>query len=368
MDKPILSRRDWLAFGAAATVASTMPAVAQARSARARMSLNENAWGPSGKVGPAIGRAAQGIERYVDQGEVDALARQIATLERVDPAQVVLGEVLEDLGLYLARQRPGGGKIIYSAPGYTALSDAAAAIGATAVGVPLNSRFENDLPALEAAIDRDTFAVFVVNPHNPSGTAIERSRLDRFVRSAATRTLVIVDEAYLEYAPDFAGTSAVRLLREGANVVVFRTLAKIYALAGLSIGYALAPAPLADALRKSGLGAPHSLNRLALAAASAALADQAHVRQVSAANAAERVRLHGLLEQLRFERSDSQANFIFFRTPLPGDQARQAFQAAGIDVARAFAPLNDWVRITIGRRDENDRVAAVLTSIARGRS
>lgn len=351
----LLSRREWLAMSAAATA---LPAAAAAPPPPVRLSLNENPWGPSPRVRPAIAAAATGIERYVDAAEVAALTRQIAALERVDPEQIVIGEVLEALGLFLARQRPGGGGIVFSTPGYTALVDAAAPLGGRPVAVPLNARLEDDLPALARAITPDTLAVSLVNPHNPSGTVDPAAALDAFVVDAARRTLVVVDEAYLEYA-DLPALSAIRHVRAGANVLVFRTLAKIYGLAGLSIGYAVAPRALAAALRQAGIGAPHSLARPALAAAAAALGDQAHVETVRAATLRERARLEAVIDTRGWRRTDSHANFVFFR---PGDAAglRSRFAAAGVEIARPFPPLDDWIRVTVGLPAETARAVAVL--------
>jgi histidinol-phosphate aminotransferase len=364
-DHAPLTRRQWLQVGGAGLLAAaTMPARAATppRQARPiRLHLNENAFGPSPRVGRAISAHIRGIERYVEQSEVDALVNQVAALESVTPEQVVIGEVLEPLGLFLARQRPGGGGIVYSAPGYTALVDASASLGGVAVPVPVNARLENDLPALARAIDARTLAVNLVNPHNPSGTVNDQAALDAFIRDAARRTLVVVDEAYLEY-DDLAGRSAVRHLRDGANVLVFRTLAKVYGLAGLSIGYALAPAALADGLRKAGIGAPHSLNRLALVAAAAALSDQAHVRSVRERSLTERRRLTAVLDALGLRHTDSRANFVFFQTTAAADLRRVAV-TRNIQVARSFPPLDDWVRITVGLPAETDAAIRLLRDV-----
>ncbi|EZP51337.1 pyridoxal phosphate-dependent aminotransferase [Sphingomonas sp. RIT328] len=354
----LLNRREWIAMGVA--VAAT-PATGAGLPARTRLSLNENAWGPSPTVAPAIRAAALGVERYVEPAEVDALTRQIATLEGVAPEQVVIGEVLEALGLFLARRRPGGGEIVFSAPGYTALIDAAAPLGGRGRPVPLDARLENDLPALSRAVGEDTLAVSLVNPHNPSGTVTETEAWHAFLVEVSRRTLAVVDEAYLEY-DDLAGLSAIRHVRDGRDVLVFRTLAKIYGLAGLSIGYAVAQAPLAAALRQAGIGAPHSLSRPALVAASAALGDQAHVATVRNRTASERRRLQAALDALSLRYTDARGNFVFFRTP-EAARIRAAAAAAGIEIARPFAPLDDWVRVTIGLPVENDRFLAVLRTV-----
>jgi histidinol-phosphate aminotransferase len=329
-----------------------------------RLSLNESAGPPSPTVKRAITANLDRLHRYVDQAEVDALSRQIAKLEGVDPEQVVLGEVLEPLGLHLAGMQPGGGEFVYSTPGYTALIDASAAVGGRGVGIPLNARLENDLPALAAAIGDRTLAMSLVNPHNPSGTLEDKAGFDRFIGQASTRTLVVVDEAYLEY-DDFAGRTAVRFTRAGANVLTFRTLAKAYGLAGLSIGYALAPLALARSLRAAGVGGAHAQNRLALVAAAAALSDRAHLAAHVRRVRGERDRLHAALDRLGLNHTDSRANFVFFESPRPADIVRARLAEAGLRVGRAFPSLDAWIRITVGMPAETDAVIAALDAIYR---
>jgi histidinol-phosphate aminotransferase len=343
-DHPLaLSRRSWLAgTGLLLTGRAASAVVKPSTSGRQnpiRLSLNENAYGPSPRVAQAIARALDHLERYVDDAEVRDLAAQIAGLEQVSPEQVILGDVLAPLGLFLARQH-GGGEIVYSSPGYTELVDAAAPLGGMGKPVPLNHRLENDLAALARSVDQRTIAVSLVNPHNPSGTVNDAAAFDAFVRVTARRSLVIVDEAYLEY-DDFANRSAIRLTREGADVLVYRTLGKIYGLAGLAFGYAIAPVTLATSLRDAGIGAAHSLNRLALTAAAAALADQEHVARVRVRVASERQRLSEEIDRLGLEHPTSRASFIYFRSPRPGTQIRAAFAAAGIEIGRGFPPLDD---------------------------
>ena len=359
-----VSRRNWLAATGILAAAAVVPAAASARpaaTAAIRLNLNESAFGPSPNVAKAIEATLGHIARYVDQPEVDALAQQIARIEGVTPEQVVIGEVLEPLGLYLARQRPGGGNVVYSAPGYTALVDAAAPLGGTGKPVPLNARLENDLPALLAAIDERTLAVNLVNPHNPSGTVNDAAAFDSFIVEAAKRTLIVVDEAYLEY-DDFVGRSAIRQLHAGANVLVFRTLAKAYGLAGLSIGYAVAPASLAQGLRDAGIGSPHSLSRLNLAAASAALADQNYIARVREWTLTGRKRLEQAIDALDLKRTDSHANFVYFRTPA-AERLRAEAAKRDIRIGRAFPPLDDWVRITVGTPQEVDTVLKLLRDV-----
>jgi histidinol-phosphate aminotransferase len=362
MNDSSMTRRAWLG-GVAAT--GVLPGVAMSAHEGARrpattirLSLNENAFGPSRAVMRAIAAEAGRLNRYVEQPEADALAVRIASFENVRADQVILGEVLEPLGLALARRRQGGG-IVFSTPGYTALVDAAAPLGGRPVPVPLNAGLTNDLPALERAVGTDTLAVSLVNPHNPTGTVDDPAALGGFIARVAPRALVIVDEAYLEY-DDLARRSAIGFVRAGANVLVFRTFAKIYGLAGLSIGYAVGPSALIAELRNAGVGEPHSLNRLSLAAASAALADQHHVAEVRARTVHERRRITAELDRLELPHADSRADFVFFDAGQRAAEARAAFTAAGIEIGRPFPPLDSWLRITIGTSTENEAVLAAL--------
>lgn len=328
-----------------------------------RLNLNENAWGPSPAVRPAIERALTQIFRYGEPSAAQALVEQIAIHERVDPEQVIPGEILVELGLSLGSQGGPGGEFLYSTPGYLALVDAARRVGGVGIGVPLNAAYENDLPALASRVSPRTRAVFLVNPHNPTGTASEVASFHAFLHEVSQRATVIVDEAYLEYTSDFAARSAVAHVREGADVIVFRTFAKIYGLAGLPIGYALVPREVGKALRAQGLGDAESLGRLNMAAASAALADTAHVARVRYAVAAERAKWHDVLDELHLRRTPSRANFIFFDARFPHDEITAAFAAHGVETARAFPPYDTWTRITIGLPEENLRAQQALRSI-----
>jgi histidinol-phosphate aminotransferase len=164
---------------------------------------------------------------------------------------------------------------------------------------------------------------------------------------------VIVDEAYLEYTSDFENRSAVSLVRDGANVLVFRTFDKIHGLAGLPIGYTLAPRSLAEALRKQGVGDAESLGRLNISAASAALADTAHVNHVREITASERTKWVSVLDHLALAHTTAYANFLFFQAGLPQTELAAALRLRGIEIGRTFPPYTDWARITIGLPEEN---------------
>ena len=148
------------------------------------------------------------IARYAGD-DAQALEQLIGDREGVSPEQVILGEILDSLGLQLALDGGAGGEFVYSEPGYTALVDAVAPGGGVVVGVPLNAHLENDLPAIATRVTARTRAIYISNPHNPTGTASEAVPFKAFLREMARGTTVIVDEAYLDFEPDFAQKTAV---------------------------------------------------------------------------------------------------------------------------------------------------------------
>jgi histidinol-phosphate aminotransferase len=319
---------------------------------RARLSLNENPYGPSPAVVSAIQREFSNLCRYT-AAEYDGLVGLIAAREGVPKEQIVLGEILEPLGTYLSLQGGPGGEFIYSDPGYTALIDSAAAVGGRAIGVPLNSRLENDLTAITAKVNQRTRAVFLVNPHNPTGIAGDMVLLNKFARAVSRQALVIVDEAYLEFANHFTQRTLANLVRGGENVIVFRTFAKVYGLAGLDIGYGLMPRPIAKALSAQGLNNPHLFNRLAVAAAAASLRDASYIADVAREVAQERETWFRLFRDLKLKFTPSSGNFVFFETGMPHAEFAAALLKEGVEIGRAFPPYELWARVSIGLPDEN---------------
>jgi histidinol-phosphate aminotransferase len=329
---------------------------------RVNVSLNESPYGPSPRVTQLLRNNLDRLERYTGE-DANALCRQLAELERVSEQQILLGEVLEPLGLFLGAQGGAGGEFLYSDPGYTALVDAAKPVGGIGIPLALNGELENDLPAFRARVSARTRAAFLVNPHNPSGTLSDASAFRAFVGELSQHTLVVVDEAYLDYCDDFHKRTCVERVRAGDNVIVFRTFSKLHGLAALPLGYAVAPKKLAETLRKQGLGSPRALNRLAVLAASASLSDPDHLGRVRAKVATERTRWREVLRSLGLRHTDARASFVFFEGKQPQAQIAAALAEQGIEIGRAFPPLHDWTRISIGLPAENQLVQSALRSL-----
>src|ERR1700676_1088318 len=347
---------------------ATSPAAARGSGVQlARLSLNENPYGPSPAAVAAIQREFSNLSRYTG-AEYDALVGLIAAREGVPKEQIILGEILEPLGTYLSLQGGPGGEFIYSDPGYTALIDSAVAVGGRAVGVPLNSQMENDLPAIAAKVNERTRAVFLVNPHNPTGIVGDAEQLKTFARTVSRQALVIVDEAYLEFADRFTKRTLADMVRSGENVIVFRTFAKVYGLAGLDIGYGLMPKPIAKALSAQGLNNPHLFNRLAVAAAAASLQDASYVAGVTRQVTQEREKWFELFRDLKLNFTPSRGNFVFFETGMPNAEFAAALLKEGVAIGHAFPPYDRWARISIGLPQENAIARAAVRKLLRPRS
>jgi histidinol-phosphate aminotransferase len=360
---PSLNRRSWLSAALGFGIATGLDSGAMARAADTpiRLSFNENPLGPSPRAKEAIRAQFNTLERYTaDKG--DKFRAQIAQLENVAPEQIFIGELLEVFGLHLAILGPPGGEFIYSEPGYSALVGAVSPGGGKVVAVPLNDRQEDDLPAIAAAVNSKTRAVYLVSPHNPSGTVSEKGALDAFIRDVSPRTLVLVDEAYLDFLDDFVDRTAARFIRQGANVVVFRTFGKMYGLAGLSMGYAIVPKPLAASLTANGLGSPFEVNCLAVAAAAASLTDTQYVIATRNLVAREREKWHQLFERLKLRYAVSRGNFVFFETGRPHAEFAAAMLRKGVDVGRVFPPADRWTRLSFGLPEENAIARSAIES------
>jgi histidinol-phosphate aminotransferase len=239
-------------------------------------------------------------------------------------------------------------------------------VGSISVPVPLNAQYQNDLVALKSKVNDKTRAIYLINPHNPTGTINDDAEFKSFLRESSQSAVVVVDEAYLEYTADFDTRSAVSLVREGANVVVFRTFDKIHGLAGMPIGCVLVPRSLADSLRKQRAGEAEGLGRLSLVAASAALADTAHLERTRRDIANGRALWLSVLRELKLPHTDTHANFVFFDTGRPQPVLAAAMRERGIDIGRAHPPYTNWARITIGLPSENIRAQNALKASVKG--
>ncbi len=321
---------------------------------------NESRHGPSPKAVAAYRAAGVNLARYPD-GAQQRLRRAIAQHFRLDAERILCGNGSDELVQLAARaflQR--GDAALLSENSFVMAEIYCKAQGAE-ISVAQEQDWRVAVPNLLRKATPSTRFCTIANPNNPTGTYIDGAALRQLLLGLPGSCLVLVDEAYAEYvtAQDFE--SALRLVDEFDNLMVTRTFSKIYGLAGLRIGWCCASPTVVDALQR--LRSPYNTNAAALAAAEAALADQAFVAQVRATNAVERARLAQGVTDLRLQAVPSQANFqlIGFPEGCGGRAAAAAqFLAQRGIWPRPAAARDSVLRVTIGLPADNEAVLAVL--------
>ena len=333
-----------------------------------KLASNEVAFPPLPAVVQAIASAAGETNRYPDNGAV-VLTRALADRYGVEPGQVATGCGAVTVCQQLAQAfNDPGSSIAFAWRSFEMYPLLAQVAGARAVQVPLmpgrpgGPADTHDLDALAAAVDETTRLVFVCNPNNPTGTAVRRAELERFLDAVPATTLVVLDEAYREFVTDPDVPDGVELMRGRPNVAVLRTFSKAWGLAGLRVGYLLAEDPaVAEAVRKTNV--PFSVSTLAQAAAVAALASEDEVRARCAAVVTERDRLTAALRERGLDVADSQANFVWLPVGEQTAELAAALEARAV-ITRPFA--GEGLRVTVGSPEEDDVFLAALDDVRAG--
>ncbi|MGW1675261.1 histidinol-phosphate transaminase [Streptomyces sp. NPDC002324] len=320
------------------------------------LASNETPYGLLPGVAGRLAELAGGVSRYPDLSAT-RLVRAIADHHGVDPDRIAVGAGSSEVcGQLLHAVVAAGDEVVFGWRSFEAYPILTAVAGGTAVRVPLRDH-ALDLDAMAAAITARTRLVFVCNPNNPTSTAVGEKALRDFVDRVPGDVLVVVDEAYREYADPALVPDGLALLGDRPNVVVLRTFSKAYGLAGLRAGYCVAPPEIAGHVRKTQV--PFSVSALAQEAAVVALGERAEVARRAALTTAERERVTGRLRALGFEVPASQANFVWL--PLADDSAGFALHCLdGRVVVRPFP--GEGVRVTIGLPEENDTLLALAAA------
>jgi histidinol-phosphate aminotransferase len=349
-----------------ATVA-TIPAYVPGKPPAARegletykLSSNENPNPPLPGVLEAVRRAAAQMNRYPDMGCTDlyaALADRLGVA--VEQLAAATGSVAVLYHLLQAYCDPGD-EVVYAWRSFEAYPIAVSVTGAVSVPVPLTADARHDLDAMAAAVTERTKLVVLCTPNNPTGPALTDQEVRSFVDRVPSDVLVVIDEAYREFVRLDDPLDALALVRERSNVVVMRTFAKAYGLAGLRVGYLVAPAEVATAVRACAL--PFGVSSVAQAAAIASLAAEAELLDRVEALTQERGRVVAALADQGWQLPEAQGNFVWFAL---GDRSLEfaaAAEEAGVMV-RPFA--GEGVRASIGESAANDRLVDVARHFVR---
>jgi histidinol-phosphate aminotransferase len=325
-----------------------------------KLSSNENPYPPLPGVIEAVQAGVGAMNRYPDMGSV-ALYEALSSTFGVpaDHLSVATGSVGLIYQLVQAFCDPGD-EVVFAWRSFEAYPIAVTAAAATAVQVPVLADGRHDLDAMAAAITDRTKVVLVCTPNNPTGPAVTQAELDAFLARVPSHVLVVVDEAYVEFVRMADPVDGLATYRRHQNVAVTRTFSKAYGLAGFRVGYAVAPAPIAAALRAVSL--PFGVSSVAQAAAVASLERRAELLERVDALVAERTRVVEGLRAVGWDVPAAQGNFVWFQL---GDRTLDfavAADEAGI-VVRPFA--GEGCRVSIGESEANDRLIAVAAAFTR---
>lgn len=327
-----------------------------------KLASNENPLGPSPKAVEAARIAAAGLNRYPDAAAY-RLREKLAEVHGVGMNEILQGNGSNELIELLVRTfTTPAHHIVFAEPAFVVYKLASTAHGTPFTAVPLRD-LTHDLEAMAAAVRPGTRLMFVANPNNPTGTHVGRAAVEKLLREVPPEVIVVMDEAYIEYADadDYPDSLKLRDLRE--RLVVLRTFSKIYGMAALRVGFAVGPAALVDYMNR--VRAPFNVNAVGQAAAMAALDDHEHVDKSRRINQSERARLIETLGAMPGVKvAPSQANFVFVDV---GRSARDVYDKMlrkGV-IVRPLGPLETCLRITVGRPGENTRMLEALGEVLR---
>ena len=332
-----------------------------------KLASNENPLGVSPLALAAMHSELANSALYPD-GNGFYLKQALARHLDVESTQITLGNGSNDVLVLLAEAflTPADNAVYsqYCFAVYPIAVQAASAKGRVAPALPADHEMPlgHDLEAMADLIDGQTRLVFIANPNNPTGTWLDSGSLEDFVNSVPPETIVVIDEAYLEYAGPGQAANAITWLTKYPNLAITRTFSKAYGLAGIRVGYAVTSPDIADVLGR--VRQPFNVNSVALAGAEAALADQDFIDRSRSSNTAGLLQLNRGFKNLNFATVPSAGNFLLVdmgRDPMP---IYEALLKAGI-IVRPVGNygLNTHLRITVGTGEQNDTLLRALAEI-----
>jgi len=326
-----------------------------------KLASNENPLGPSPMAMEAARKALSESHRYPDGG-THAIREMLSEKTGVAFDEIFVGlgssEIIDLAARVCLRAGLQG---ITSFGSYAPFSVAIRASGAELVLVP-QKNYAFDLEAILRAVTPETGVIYIANPNNPTGTAFGTAELESFIARVPEGVLVVLDEAYVHYAPSLDRRKSEEIYRRRKNVLILRTFSKVYGLAGLRIGFAFGRPELLAAMNK--LRTPFNTSGVAQAAALAAMNDREHVARCIETNAVERKRLSEGLAKLGFQPVPSEANFVFI---VVGPEAKTLCDDL-LHMGVIVRPLGwmgfpEAMRISVGTAEENDKCLSAMAQV-----
>ena len=314
-----------------------------------RLNANENPYGPSPLARKAMAEAVQISNRYQWTGGTELISA-IATKNNLAGDNILIGagstEILDLVIQYVALKK---GSFIVADPTFSPWAKTAERLGLQKIAVPLTPAKAYDLSAMLQAVKADTKMIHVCNPNNPTGTTCDKDLLISFVKEASKKVLVLVDEAYIDYANQ---ESLSTLVNENENLIITKTFSKIYGLAGARAGYALAHPNTIDQLSQLQTWSNGGVSAVTLAGATASLKDNDFVNSSYSLNEKARKFTIEQLERLHIRCIPSYSNFIYFSLVNYEKDFFNQLKSGNINGTRIYEENGKWSRITVGTMQE----------------
>ena len=330
---------------------------------KARLFFNENPFGPSPAAKKAIVDSLDLSYQYIFP-QIRQLSKKIADYEGIQQNNVMLSAgssaLLEAAALHYCK---GGKTVITGETSYDDLPSHAERSGGKWVKVPLTKDYKLDLDAIEAKIDDNTGIIYICNPNNPTATVVDTDKLKAFCERVSKKTMVFVDEAYIDYLPDPKSTTLMANVKAGQNIIVSRTFSKLYGFAGLRCGYIVAQPETIRALSLY-TNADANLSSATVAAAIAAYQETDFLKDALSKTIASRDFLYATLKKEGYEYIPSSANFVMFPLKMDGQKFVGEMMKRGVGVRSWKMNGTDWCRVSIGRMDEMQAFAEAFKQLS----
>ncbi len=335
---------------------------------KARLSANENPYGPSPKVIKTITEAAP--DGFLYAMEQTRQFRKMVAAEEGVPEECVLlgagsGELLNATAMYYAYKTPTGNNLVFPDPTFEALPRAALRHGMVAERVPLVAAdgYDQNLQKLSDRITGKTSLVYLCNPNNPTAILTDPAKLRSFIEATADKTPVFIDEAYIDYVADPKGASMVDMVRKGKNVIISRTFSKVHGFAGLRIGYLLAkPELIAQIAPFSPNGGGVSMT--SVRAALTSMPDKEFIKWSLGKTAESKTYLAKVLKENGYEPLPSDANFVMFPIRMKGEDFVAKMMENGVSIRQWKFDGQYWCRVSLGTMPQMQAFAEGLKVIS----
>ena len=327
-----------------------------------KLASNENPLGSSPAASRVVEEWSKNMAIYPDGNSTD-LKEALSEKLGVDPSQLLFGAGVDQVLEIIAQTyiNPGDNAII-GYPSFPRYETVVKVMEGELIEVPLTHDYRMDLEGFLQNINDKTKIIWLCNPNNPTGTIITEEEQRNFIQEVPKDILVVLDEAYYEYAIGNHYPDSIKLLDEFDNLIILRTFSKVYGLAGLRIGYAIANKDIIAYLNR--VRGPFNTSAAAQLAAIAALEDQKFVKDSVSVNNKGKEYLYSAFEEMDLDYIPTHANFLMVKIGIPSDQVFKALLEKGVIIRSGdIFGMDDWIRVTIGTIDENEIFVQALKEV-----